>query len=119
MSEYIGNFDQTLYKTFPADWGVDGAYPTDAIEWSKAEGPDLYQFSGDKDTSCVTSQVADVLFAAIPTAQRQYNYECADHLFFPESGVQNLQLHKDMVIVLGAQALAATAIAAVATLALF
>lgn len=49
MSEYIGNFDQALYKTFPADWGVDGAYPTDAIDWTRAEGPDLYQFSGDLD----------------------------------------------------------------------
>lgn len=116
MSEYIGIYEQGMPKVFSYEDGVWGA---DLIDWTNAQGPDVYMFNGLKDAQCPPATIADPLMDLMPTAVKKYDYECADHMFFPNTGVENFQLHKDMIIVLGAQALAATAAVAVTTLALF
>jgi len=116
MSEYIGIYEQGMAKTFSYE---DGVWGSDLINFSNAMGPDVYMFNGLKDTNCPPATIADKLLDEMPTAVKKYDYECADHVWFFDTGVQNLQLHKDMIIVLGAQALAATAAIAVTTLALF
>ena len=97
----------------------DGVWGADLIDWRNAQGPDVYMFNGLKDTSCPPETIANELINQIPTAVKAYDYECGDHVWFPDTAVSNFELHKDMIIVLGAQALAATAAMAVTTIALF
>ena len=122
QSELIGRAEQEMTKTFIADYGVDGKYPEadDLIDWTKvdAEGTQVYFYVGAQDYTCPLD-ISKRLAEEMPSFQRQYTYTCADHMHFVDTGVQNDRLHKDLVIVLGAKALAASAVAAIASMALF
>lgn len=118
MSDAVGQYFQGITKEHSFD-PATGAFSSDLIDFSKATGPDVYQFNGALDEVCTVAGAADPIHEAMPNSVKQYNYECFDHMTFQDNTVATSQLHKDIVITLGAQALAASAVAAVAAFALF
>jgi len=118
MSDAVGQYFQGITKEFSFD-PATGAFSSDLIDFSKATGPEVYQFNGALDDVCSVAGAADPMHEVNPKCNKQYNYECFDHMTFQDNSVATTQLHKDIVITLGAQALAATAVAAVAAFALF
>ena len=117
MSNIIGAGEQAMFKTYAADYASDKV-PTNAIDFSTVSGPDVFFFSGKRDTECPYESNVDIA-SKLSTFQKHYSYTCGDHMYFASNGLQNDVLHKDIVIALGAKALAASAMAAIASIALF
>ncbi len=70
MSDYVG----ALLGGMPKDFSyVDGVYPKELLDLSQLTGPSLTMFEGGKDGMCVSDDI---------TADKTYDYACADHLWF-------------------------------------
>ena len=116
--------EQGMLKEMPENYG-EGSYPTkdDFLDFTKvkATGPGVYHFVAPADTTC-TEEQADTLADALQTYKKTYDYSCegVGHEWFAFRGAGQEKFMKDMIIVLGANALTLGAVAvAVSAMALF
>ena len=114
--------EQKMLKKAPAAY-VDGEWPaeSDFFDFSKVKttGPKVYHFLVADDAECYVESAKKVL-ADLPTTAGEYDYSCeTSHEWFLARGAGQKKWLKDMVIVLGAKALAVGTMAAAIAIALF
>ena len=113
-----------MLKVFPKTY-AEGSFPTkeDLIDFTKVKttGPQVYHFVAPADITCSAKQ-ADTLAEALPTFAKTYNYSCegVGHEWFGFRGLGQQKFMKDMIILLGANALTLSSVAiTVSAMALF